>query len=103
MPGGRQLRPHHRSDGGSCGTRGSPGTVVGSVDRVAAGRHLTVAFDVNETLFGFEPLLVRFSARGLPGPALEWWFETLAGAGVTARALNGNDRVVGRRLERAAP
>lgn len=58
---------------------------------MAAGPPLAVAFDVNETLFGLEPLRERLSALGLPGPALEWWFAVVLREGF-ALAATGEHR-----------
>ena len=52
---------------------------------------MAVAFDVNETLFGLEPLRGRLRALGLPEVALEWWFAVVLRDGFALDAA-GDDR-----------
>jgi 2-haloacid dehalogenase len=55
-----------------------------------ARRPTAVAFDVNETLFGLEPLRGRLVALGLPPPALEWWFASVLRDGFALAVAGGN-------------
>lgn len=54
-------------------------------------RPWAVAFDVNETLFGLEPLRRRLSGLGLPDVGLEWWFAVTLREGF-ALAAAGDER-----------
>lgn len=58
---------------------------------MARRRPQAVAFDVNETLFGLEPLRARLTGLGLPEVALEWWFAVTLREGF-ALAASGDDR-----------
>ncbi|MGH9088909.1 MAG: haloacid dehalogenase type II [Acidimicrobiales bacterium] len=61
---------------------------------MAPRRPTAVAFDVNETLFGLEPLRARLTELGLPESALEWWFAVVLREGF-ALAAAGDDRPFG--------
>lgn len=56
-----------------------------------ARRPLAVAFDVNETLFGLEPLRSRLVALGLAPDALPWWFAVVLREGFSL-AASGDHR-----------